>query len=152
MKAGIAGTTVLTSAWVLFAGDVKLTDKVFLSAGNTITAIQVSTSGADKYLVFRFKNRLDGRLSKGKGYFEKSTYGDSASTYCYKRLADVSDFEKNLLAEWAKAAKPVSVQYSCGEMTEDDKRKTFPGFAETNCQCLDFTFENNERASTPWKF
>ncbi|MEO6095960.1 MAG: hypothetical protein ABIW76_09820 [Fibrobacteria bacterium] len=48
--------------------------------------------------------------------------------------------EKPMLIEWIKGDAPVNLVYTCGEAMEEERRKSFPGFAETNCQCLEFSF------------
>jgi hypothetical protein len=121
--------------------DEKAKDKIFISQSNEIKTIHIGQIGTTKYTVIRWKRKLDIKNSKGKGVTEKSNYGDSASTYCYKKETDISDIEKQILIEAFKNGKPVTFSYSCGELAEEDKRKVFLGFAETNCQCLDFTFE-----------
>ncbi|GEM_PF-5899881 len=129
--------------------DAKIKEKVFLSKYNTIQTLHMESIGTVKYAVFRFKRKLDSKLSKGKGAGEMSNFGDSASTYCYKKESDMSDFEKTLLPEWFKGEKELDLTYTCGEIGEEEKRKNFPGFAETNCQCLDFTFDVGRKGQWP---
>ena len=146
---GVAVTAILTIQ--TFGDDVKIREKVFLSEGNQIIGIHSATLGTTKYVAFRFQKKLDSKMSKGKGVFEKANFGDSASTYCYKREMDMSEFEKGLVGEWIRNNKTINVSYSCGEIVEEDKRKLFPGFAETNCQCLDFTF-NSKDVKPSWMY
>ncbi len=132
-----------------FGEDLKVKEKVFLSQFNQIQSVHLELIGTVRYSVFRFKRKLDSKFSKGKGTGEASNFGDSASTYCYKRELDMSEFEKQLLPDWIRNEKLIDFTYSCGDVSEDEKRKSFLGFAETNCQCLDFTFENEVK--TPWQ-
>ena len=145
----IACTLVCTFA--VFAEDEKIKDKVFMSRNNQIQTIQTSTLSNTKYLVLRLKKKLDGKNSKGKSYDERSNYGDSASTYCYKKETDLSEMEKTMIVEWFNSNGPLNLQYTCGEMLDEDKRKNFIGFAETNCQCLDITFENLNKMKSMWR-
>ncbi|HKP94890.1 MAG TPA: hypothetical protein VJ385_03950 [Fibrobacteria bacterium] len=125
----------------LHAEDEKVKDKSFINKGNEITKLGTSTNGTSKYVVLGFKNKLDSKNSKGKSTDEKSNYGDSSSTYCYKKESDLGDTERQLLVEWFKNNGPLNLVYTCGDPMEEEKRKTFAGFAETNCQCLEFIFK-----------
>ena len=131
-----------------FAEDAKIREKVYLSESNQIIGIHSAALGSTKYVAIRLQKKLDSKMSKGKGAFEKANFGDSASTYCYKKETDMSEFEKSLISEWLRNNKTINVSYTCGEIIEEDKRKLFPGFAETNCQCLDFTFNSKDVRSS----
>lgn len=128
----------------VLAEDEKLKEKIFLSQGNQIVSIHLATLGSTKYVALRFQRKLDSKLSKGKGAWEKTNFGDSSSTYCYKRELDMSEFEKTLVSDWVDNNKTVNFTYTCAELADDERRKSFLGFAETNCQCLEFTFDSKD--------
>ena len=151
MKYSLCFGWILILAAFSFSEDEKLKDKIFVSRNNQIQTLQSSTLSNTKYLVLRLKKKLDGKNSRGKGYDEKSNYGDSASTYCYKKESDLSELEKTMISEWFTSNGSISIQYTCGELQDEEKRKTFLGFAETNCQCLDITFENMNKVKSPWR-
>ena len=142
---------VLASGSHSAAEDEKIREKVYLSKENQIIRIGTPMIGNVRYLVVNFKNRLDGRNSKGRAPEEKSNFGDSASTYCYRKESELSGMEQSLLVEWFKSGGTLNVVYSCGEALEEEKRKGFPGFAETNCQCLDFIFKHGNASRGMWR-
>ncbi|MDB5103164.1 MAG: hypothetical protein JWP91_853 [Fibrobacteres bacterium] len=151
MKFRLVVGSILLFAASSFSEDEKLKDKIYLSRNNQIQTLQSSTLSNTKYLVFRLKKKLDGKNSRGKGYDEKSNYGDSASTYCYKKESDLAELEKTMISEWFTSNGSISIQYTCGDLQDEEKRKSFLGFAETNCQCLDITFENMNKTKSPWR-
>ena len=79
-----------------FPEDLKVKDKIFISRANSIQSLYFGVNGTAKYAVFRFKKKLDSKLSKGKATDEIANYGDSASTYCYKKESEISGFEKEI--------------------------------------------------------
>lgn len=146
-----ASSLLLACALCASAEDEKVKDKVYLSKANQIARLGTPSVGGTRFIVLSLKNRLDGKNSKGRAPEESSNFGDSASTYCYAREADLSDMERELLVAWFQNGGSFNLLYTCGEALEEEKRKSFPGIAETNCQCLGFSFKAPASSRGMWR-